>query len=221
MARYKGLVLDHDDTVVDSTRDIHYPSFLKALEVYRPGTFYTLEEFLLYSCEPGIHSLFSDILGFTKEEMDGEFSMWQEFVRTRVPHFFPGMARIIEKQRQEGGLVFAVSHSSSEIILRDYAAGGVAPPDVIYGWELGEGKRKPDIFPLTDIMERYSLSPQELIVIDDLKPGMDMAHSAGVEFACAGWGNAAYEVEKLMRSVGEYYFSSPDELYEFLFENGS
>ncbi|HOK48860.1 MAG TPA: hydrolase, partial [Sedimentibacter sp.] len=29
--KYKCLVLDHDDTAVKSTPDIHYPSFVKAL----------------------------------------------------------------------------------------------------------------------------------------------------------------------------------------------
>ena len=35
--RYKCLVLDHDDTVVDSTASIHYPAFLEALKILRPG----------------------------------------------------------------------------------------------------------------------------------------------------------------------------------------
>ena len=30
--KYKCLVLDHDDTVVDSTASIHYPAFLEAAE---------------------------------------------------------------------------------------------------------------------------------------------------------------------------------------------
>ena len=34
--KYKCLVLDHDDTVVDSTATIHFPSFVKYLEDYRP-----------------------------------------------------------------------------------------------------------------------------------------------------------------------------------------
>ena len=33
--RYKCLVFDHDDTVVNSTATIHHPSFLKYLAQYR------------------------------------------------------------------------------------------------------------------------------------------------------------------------------------------
>ena len=42
--RYKCLVLDHDDTVVNSTAVIHFPSFLAYLARVRPGTAYTLDE---------------------------------------------------------------------------------------------------------------------------------------------------------------------------------
>ena len=35
--RYKCLVFDHDDTVVNSTATIHYPSFVAFLEEYYPG----------------------------------------------------------------------------------------------------------------------------------------------------------------------------------------
>ncbi len=35
--RYRCLVLDHDDTVVDSTATIHHPCFQAFLDEVRPG----------------------------------------------------------------------------------------------------------------------------------------------------------------------------------------
>ena len=35
--QYKCLVLDHDDTVMNSTALVHHPSFLVALKELRPG----------------------------------------------------------------------------------------------------------------------------------------------------------------------------------------
>ena len=35
--KYKCLVFDHDDTVVNSTATIHFPSFRDYLKIYRPG----------------------------------------------------------------------------------------------------------------------------------------------------------------------------------------
>jgi phosphoglycolate phosphatase/pyrophosphatase PpaX len=37
MLKYKCLVLDHDDTVVQSEATVNYPCFLLALEKFRPG----------------------------------------------------------------------------------------------------------------------------------------------------------------------------------------
>lgn len=49
MLRYPCLVLDHDDTVVQSTPTVNYPSFLETLKVLRPEMKMTLEQFLRYS----------------------------------------------------------------------------------------------------------------------------------------------------------------------------
>ena len=61
--RYKCLVLDHDDTVVDSTASIHYPAFLEALKILRPGVQQiTLEEYFEENFDPGfIESAREDI----------------------------------------------------------------------------------------------------------------------------------------------------------------
>lgn len=217
MTRFKGLVLDHDDTTVKSTEEIHYPALLEILRLYRPGCHFSMTDFLRYSYDPGVYSLFRDTLGFTEQEIESEYSFWQNFAEKTIPHFHDGMEKIIDKQRAEGGFVFAVSHSSSKIILRDYSAHGVPIPDAVYGWELGEEKRKPNIFPLVDIMERFSLSPSELIVVDDLKPGLDMAHRAGVFCAGACWGYDVPEIRDAIEKDADICFRSVKDLYSFLF----
>ena len=51
--KYKCLVLDHDDTVVQSTREIHYPAFVETLSVLRPGNELTFDKFFEYFFSPG------------------------------------------------------------------------------------------------------------------------------------------------------------------------
>lgn len=41
--RFRCLVMDHDDTTVNSTATIHFPSFLAYLKLVRPEASYTLE----------------------------------------------------------------------------------------------------------------------------------------------------------------------------------
>ena len=58
MLKYPCLVLDHDDTVVNSTAVIHFPSFQAYLDRVRPGVTYTLEEYFRKNFDPGIMPLF-------------------------------------------------------------------------------------------------------------------------------------------------------------------
>ena len=45
MLKYKILALDHDDTVVKSTAEVHYPAFLETLKALRPEISMSLETF--------------------------------------------------------------------------------------------------------------------------------------------------------------------------------
>ena len=51
-------------------------------------------------------------------------------------------------------------------------------PDQVYGWELGEGKRKPSPWPAQQAMKELQVLPEETIMLDDLKPGVEMAAAA-------------------------------------------
>ena len=67
-------------------------------------------------------------------------------------------------------------------------------------------------------MRRFQLSPGDLLMIDDLKPGYDMARSCGVDFAAVGWANDIPEIEGFMRENCRYYFKTVQELDSFLAE---
>lgn len=217
MLKYSCLVLDHDDTVVESTPSIHYPSFKNTLEKLRPNVKMTLEDFLLYSFEPGFGPLCHDILKFSDEEMEFQYNTWNEHVQKTIPMFYEGFEDIIKRQKAEGGLICVVSHSNSVNILRDYKENCGIEPDMIFGWELGEERRKPNPFPLNEIMRKYNLKPNELLMIDDLKPGYDMARACNVDFACAGWSNEIPKIAEFMKNNCDYYFDSVKKLGQFLF----
>ena len=82
-----------------------------------------------------------------------------------------------------------------------------------------EEQRKPSPYTLFDLMKRYNLSPSEILVVDDLKPGYDMARGAGVDFAAAGWAYDVPEIESFMRDNCDYYLKSIAELEKILFES--
>lgn len=214
--RYKCLVLDHDDTVVNSTATIHYPSFLAYLRRVRPGLHYTLEEYFDRNFDPGVLAFFGGELGFSEQEMAEEFRFWQEYVKTRVPEAYPGIREILERHRAAGGLIAVISHSISDNIRRDYRENSLPEPDAIYGWELAEEQRKPHPWPMQNLMLRFGLRPEEILMVDDLKPGYDMCRTCGVPFAAAGWANDVPQIETFMRRNCDFYFKTVQELNEFL-----
>lgn len=218
MLKYPCLVLDHDDTVVQSETTVNYPFFCYILDQYRPGTTITLEEYVHGCCNLGFSDMCRQWYGFTEQELVDEYWGWQEYIKDHIPAPFPGIERVIRRQKEAGGLICVVSHSCNDNITRDYAAHFGIQPDAIFGWDYPEHQRKPNPWPLEQIMERYGLSPDQLLVVDDMKPAWEMARKVNVPIAFAAWGKVNFpQVSAEMRSLCDYSFDSPEELERFLF----
>lgn len=215
--RYPCLVLDHDDTVVDSTATVHYPCFVEYCGIYHPEAQYTLDEYIRYNFEPGIVEFFGGMIGMSGEEMEREQRYWNGYVRRHAPRAYGGMRELLLRHRARGGALCVVSHSYTENILRDYRENGLPEPDLVFGWDSPAQERKPNPYPLEQIMERLGFAREELLVLDDLKPGYDMAKSCGVSFAAAGWGYDIPEIEGFMRANCDKYFKTVAGLSDFLF----
>ena len=219
MMKYRCLVLDHDDTVVQTMKTMSYPFWCMELEIFRPGQTMTFEEFVLECHRRGFAGLCRDCFQFTDEELKQEHAMWMDYVMTHTPEVYPGIREIILRQKQEGGLVCVVSHSHLDNILRDYRAHFGLEPDAVYGWELPPHQRKPHSYPLEDIMARYHLKPEEILVVDDMKLACQMADPLGVRVAYSGWnGLGISEIDEEMRSICGCCFDSTEKLYNFLFD---
>ena len=219
MLKYKCLVLDHDDTVVQSMKTLSYPFFCIELEQFRPGAFMSMEDYILECHRLGFAELCRQRFDFTDGELKQEHKQWMEYVMQNIPDPYPGINEIIHRQKEEGGLICVVSHSSIENITRDYDVHFGIQPDAIYGFDLPKEQRKPNPWPLEDIMRRYELQAKDILVVDDMKLGWMMAQPLGVEIAFAAWSKADFpELETEMRSICNYSFNFPNALEIFLFE---
>ena len=212
------LIVDHDDTVVNSTATVHYPCFVEYTRIYHPEYRCTLEDYFLKNFDPGVVAFFRDEVGMSEAQMLQEQTYWNAYVQNHVPQAYPGMAEILWEQKRRGGRLCVVSHSYRENILRDYRENGLPEPDAVYGWECPPERRKPNPWPLEQIMADFGLEPGELLMLDDLKPGYDMARACGVPFAAAGWANDIPQIEGFMRKNCDYYFKTVPELGAWLFE---
>lgn len=215
--KYKCLVLDHDDTVVNSAATINYPAFMNVLKHLRPGFNLTLDEYIRYNFEPGFNSLCRDMLHFTDQEMQYQTDNWLKYVMEHTPPIFEGIDKILWRFHKEGGHICVVSHSMKENIVRDYNGNSLPTPDMIFGWDMLPEQRKPSIWPIGQILERLFLKPEELVMIDDLKPGKIMADNAGIDFIGAGWAHSIPEISSYMKRECQHYCSSVSELEQYIF----
>lgn len=200
--RFRCLILDHDDTAVDSTREIHYPAHLEVMKRLRPEQPpVSLEDWYRKNFEPGIMAYLVGELGMSDEELAAEFSIWQGFTANRTPHFFPGFLDVLREFRSRGGNIAVVSHSEVHVIERDYRrrSDGMVP-DLIFGWDHDENRRKPSPWPVERILSSFAVAPGDALIVDDLKPAVLMGRASGVAVAAAGWSHDIPEIRRYMRS---------------------
>lgn len=218
MLKFPCLVLDHDDTVVQSEKTIGHPFFREYLQRTRPGTTISLPEYIKGCCEYGFADMCRKFWNFSEEELVSEYELWMEYIRHHIPDPYPGIKDILLKQKALGGKIFVVSHSSNEIISRDYQTHFGFLPDGIYSWDLPEEKRKPSTYALEDIISKHGYTKEQILVLDDLMLGCTMAKNAGVAIAFAGWSKEDLpELAKEMQASCDYSFYTCTELDSFLF----
>ncbi|KAH3745471.1 HAD family hydrolase [Pelomyxa schiedti] len=215
MLRFKVLVVDHDDTAVDSTTHIHWPAHVEFMNKARPADHCTtLEEWFLQNHSPGI-SVFLNSLNMTPEEKVLEYEIWRSYTTRLTPSFFPGFLDMLRKFREKGGYIVVSSHSEEDQIRRHYDSVGFKP-DLVYAY-LTSGKNKPDPWPIHDLCAKLNVVPADVCVLDDLSPGITMAKTAGAWAAGAMWAHSIPTIKQYMAANCDGVFSSVAEFEEFLF----
>ena len=219
MLKYPCLVLDHDDTVVQSEATVNYPFFVEFLKEYRPGATITLHEYISGCFHPGYVDMCKQRFQFTDEELLIEYKGWKEYIRHHIPAPYSGIDRIIKRQKEEGGIVCVVSQSAQENIARDYMTHFGILPDEIYGWDLEPEHRKPNPWALQQIAAKYGFRPEQMLVIDDMKAAVGMARAGSCPIAFAGWGRTEFpQITEEMSGLCDFAFDSTQNLEKFLFD---
>ena len=165
--------------------------------------------------DPGIMSFLTDELRFSPAELREEYLLWREYNRHRTPDFFPGFIEVLKEFRAQGGIVAVVSHSEVANIQRHYRSVDFEP-DLILGWDDDPSRRKPSPWPVIHVMESYDLEALEVLVIDDLKPGVTMARESGVTIAAAGWAHGVPEIQMYMRTHCDAYLSTVEAFHTYV-----
>lgn len=218
MLKYRCLVLDHDDTVVQSEATVNYPCFCRFLEIYRPGMTISLSDYVGDCSKMSFVDMCRARFALSEEELNEEYLFWKAYARSHIPEPFPGIRELLHAYRKAGGKICVVSMSAEETIRRDYLTHFGLEPDQIFGWDLPQEYRKPNPWALEQIKQQYGFSAQEILVLDDMKFAVSMAREAGCPIAFAGWGRCAFpKLCEEMESLCDYNFYSTEEFKKFLF----
>ena len=220
--RYKCLILDHDDTAVDSTESIHYPAHLEVMKQMRPNeTPVSLEGWYTKNFDPGIMEFLKDELQFSEAEMQKEYDIWREYSTQKVPAFYSGFISLLNEFQEAGGIVTVVSHSDVDVIRKHYqhkAFNGSKLPHQVFGWDMDPEKRKPSAYPVNQILKNFDLQPHEALIVDDLKPAVVMAKKSGVPVAAAGWSHQIPVIQEYMKTNCDFFLDTISDLDQLIFE---
>lgn len=219
--RFRCLVIDHDDTTVESTAAVHYPAHVRSMEELRPGQpIVDLDTWFLKNHGVGIGKFFAEEIRWTPAERARELEIWRAAAAAQTPEFYPGFLALLRRFVAAGGVVVTCTHSEEQMVRRHYAVrGGGFVPAHVYGWVADRSRMKPSAFPVLDAMNRFHLEPADILVLDDLAPGIQMGKAAGVATAAAGWGQGHRVplIRDEMKAMCDYYFASVPEFEHFLF----
>lgn len=228
--RYKCLILDHDDTTVDSTRYIHYPAYCKSVREILgcEKELISLECWFRKNHSPGIGKFLDELFEKGKvppeifeDRMVKEHHIWCRFLKdidfVQKVDFCPGMCELLKEFKNQGGLIVVVSHCVEEAIWDFYRrkgqtgtktmGGEVQPtflePDFVFGWTDDPEKRKPNPYPCQEILRRFQLRPTDCLVVDDLLPGVRMARATSPDLraVAAAWCNT-YLIPEMEEELG-------------------
>ncbi len=215
--RYRCLILDHDDTVTNSTVEINYPNFVRSMERFRPDIAVDFEGFVRGNFDPGFFNMMREWYDYTDEEMAQQYEYWQKETLVNRPSMVRGMAEFLQRYKNAGGHICVATHSMAQMVRTDYKANCGFEPHYINSWDDPEQNRKPMPYPVEHVMREFGFRHSDILVVDDLPTGLKMAAAAGVDFAAAGW---CYDVEPVtghMRANSKYYLTEVTQLEQLVF----
>jgi phosphoglycolate phosphatase/pyrophosphatase PpaX len=180
----------------------------------------TLEEWFEVNFDPGFSVYIDSILKLTDKEKKICYETWREYTTLLTPPFFEGMLPLLQEFKERKGIVVVVSHSEPDIIRSHYLKQRELPgflPDRIIGWTGDPEKQKPNPWPVEEVIKQYELSRDEILVVDDLRPGITMANRAGVDSVGVGWSHNLPVIKEGIIDQCTYFLDSVNDLYNLLF----
>ena len=80
---------------------------------------------------------------------------------------------------------------------------------VVTANEVKRGKPAPDVY--LEVKDRLGVSPEDCLVFEDILPGIEAGHNAGMK-VCAVYDDYSRDVDEQKRTLADYYIRDYFEL---------
>jgi phosphoglycolate phosphatase-like HAD superfamily hydrolase len=119
--RKKCLILDHDDTIINSQESIHYPLFVEVLKILRPNiTPVDFEKFIELSNEVGFVKMCRMLYHYNAEEIQFEYEHWKKHSSLIEAPTFDGIKEFLTAFEKAGGVIIVYTMNSKQNVEQDY-----------------------------------------------------------------------------------------------------
>ncbi|KAL7714586.1 hypothetical protein QTN25_007891 [Entamoeba marina] len=182
LLRYKCIIIDHDDTTVNSTPTLHYESYAQFMKENKQEEPISIQEWYSQIWGLNMSVFLVEKLKLSEEDLPVINKKWYELFCNKTQEMFEGFYEMLVEFRKIGGIVCVCSHSETSVVKKFYEQynNGKFIPDQIYGYDKNCPKKcKPYTYPIEDIMNKYHLDKESIVVIDDLDHGFNMAKKCG------------------------------------------
>ena len=148
--------------------------------------------------------------------MEIEYRIWKSHTQNNQANPFDGWKELLTQYKALGGKIVVVSYSESSEIKRDYLDHFGIIPDLIFAHDHGKDKLKPNPYPIYQTIKEFNISENDILVIDDMPVGYQMATNANVDFIWAQWAYFDERLNDYIQKTSNKSLETVRELYEII-----
>lgn len=172
-------IFDFDDTIVNSTPEIHYKAYKEFCELINKK-YLSLNEYYMELFNK-TYTEFLDDMHLTDEEYKLEYQNWKKYTSTIDPKPFDKILYILKLIQQNGHKIVICSQSNKEAIENFFNKTDITIDLIIAGDRKHPERNKPYDYPINLVKQLFNVNNSQIIVIDDMKPGLLMAKNNNIK----------------------------------------
>lgn len=215
--RKKCLILDHDDTIINSQESIHYPLFVDVLKILRPNIIpIDFEKFIELSNELGFVKMCRMLYHYNEKEIQFEYEHWKIHSSLIEAPAFEGIKEFLTAFIEIGGVIIVYTMNSKQNVIKDYERLFNFVPNRIISHDQYYILRKPYRLSILKELHNLNLTVEDCIFIDDTPMLLELKHRLNMDFIAANWAKSANPLWKKFNH-DELVLNHPQELWKHVF----